>query len=70
MANFGRFLYREIVGTFAENVNYALKSSYVLILLESAPSISDNLADENSKELSAEHIAEKLKDSSYFIIAE
>ena len=57
-------------GTIAENVNYALKSSYVLILLESAPSISDNLADENSKELSAEHIAEKLKASTYFIIAE
>lgn len=57
-------------GTIAENVNYALKSSYVLILLESVPSISDNLADENSKELSAEHIAEKLKDSTYFIIAE
>ena len=57
-------------GTIAENVNYALKSSYVLILLESTPSISDNLADENNKELSAELIAEKLKVSTYFIIAE
>ena len=56
-------------GTIAENVNYALKSSYVLIMLESMPNISDNLEDESRKKLSSESIAEKLKDSTYFIIA-
>ena len=56
-------------GTIAENVNYALKSSYVLIMLESMPNISDNLEDESRKKLSSEAIAEKLKDSTYFIIA-
>ena len=57
-------------GTIAENVNYALKSSYVLILLESLPEISDKLADENSSEMPSDKIAEKLQNSTYFIIAQ
>lgn len=57
-------------GTIAENVNYALKSSYVLILLESLPEISDKLADENTRELPSDKIAEKLQNSTYFIIAQ
>ena len=56
-------------GTIAENVNYALKSSYILILLESNPSISDNLTDENRQDITSESIAERLKESTYFIIA-
>ena len=57
-------------GTIAENVNYALKSSYVLILLESLPEISDKLMDENSSEMPSDKIAEKLQNSTYFIIAQ
>ena len=57
-------------GTIAENVNYALKSSYVLILLESLPEISDKLMDENSSEMPSNKIAEKLQNSTYFIIAQ
>ena len=57
-------------GTIAENVNYALKSSYVLILLESLPEISDRLMDENSSEMPSDKIAERLQNSTYFIIAQ
>ena len=57
-------------GTIAENVNYALKSSYVLILLESLPEISDKLMDENSSEMPSDKIAERLQNSTYFIIAQ
>ena len=57
-------------GTIAENVNYALKSSYVLILLESLPEISDKLVDENTSEMPSYKIAERLQNSTYFIIAQ
>ena len=57
-------------GTIAENVNYALKSSYVLILLESLPEISNKLMDENSSEMPSYKIAERLQNSTYFIIAQ
>ncbi len=34
----------ETTGTLAQNVNYAVKSSYILPLLESVPGLSDELA--------------------------
>jgi hypothetical protein len=46
-------------GALPENVNYAVKSSFLLSFLESAPEVSAELKDVNSKEIKFEEVVER-----------
>ena len=43
-------------GALPENVNYAVKSSYLLSFLESVPEVSAKLKEANSKEMKFEDV--------------
>ena len=59
----------EITGNLPENVNYAVKSSFILPFLESIPElpIADN-QDDNKQQLDRAAIIEKAKDSVVLIL--
>jgi S1-C subfamily serine protease len=56
-------------GTLPENVNYAVKGSYLLSFLESVPAIGAQLQEPTKQELSAENIAALIQNASVRIIA-
>jgi TPR repeat protein len=60
----------ELTGSLPQNVNYALKSSFVLALLESVGDISNEMPDLHTKnKLSFENIVDKVRNSVVLILA-
>jgi S1-C subfamily serine protease len=55
-------------GTLPENVNYAVKSSFLLGFLESAPEVSAKLEEANSKEIKFEEVVEKAKQAAVLVL--
>jgi serine protease Do len=55
-------------GALPENVNYAVKSSYLLSFLESVPEVSAKLKEANGKEIKFEEVVEKAKQSAVLVL--
>jgi len=51
-----------------ENVNYAVKSGYLLSFLESVPEVSAKLKEANGKEIKFEEVVEKAKQSAVLVL--
>ncbi len=59
----------ETTGTLAQNVNYAVKSAYILPLLESVPGLSDELAATTKKSsLSAEAAIARAEKATFLLV--
>jgi S1-C subfamily serine protease len=55
-------------GTLAQNVNYAVKSSYLLSFLEAVPEVNSGMLDANAKEQKFEAVVEGVKKATVLII--
>ena len=55
-------------GSLPENVNYAVKSSYLLSFLESVPDVSVKLKEANGKEIKFEEVVEKAKQAAVLVL--
>jgi S1-C subfamily serine protease len=55
-------------GALPENVNYAVKSGYLLSFLESVPEVSAKLKEANGKEIKFEEVVEKAKQSAVLVL--
>ena len=55
-------------GQLPENVNYAVKSSFLLGFLESVPEVSAKLKEPNTKDLKFEDVAEKAKEAAVLVL--
>ena len=55
-------------GALPENVNYAVKSGYLLSFLESVPEVSAKLKDANTKEIKFEEVVEKAKQAAVLVL--
>jgi hypothetical protein len=55
-------------GALPENVNYAVKSSYLLSFLESVPEVSAKLIEANGKEIKFEEVVEKAKQAAVLVL--
>ena len=55
-------------GTLAENVNYAVKSSYLLSFLESVPAIADKLKEPNVKERKFEDVVKDTEKATVLVL--
>ncbi len=55
-------------GALPENVKYAVKSSFLLSFLESAPEISAKLKEPNSKKVGFEEVVEKAKQAAVLVV--
>jgi hypothetical protein len=55
-------------GALPENVNYAVKSSYLLSFLESVPEVSAKLKEVNGKEIKFEEVVEKAKQAAVLVL--
>jgi hypothetical protein len=55
-------------GALPENVNYAVKSSYLLSFLESVPEVSAKLKEANGKEIKFEEVVEKAKQAAVLVL--
>jgi hypothetical protein len=51
-----------------ENVNYAVKSGYLLSFLESVPEVYAKLKDANTKEIKFEEVVEKTKQAAVLVL--
>ncbi len=58
----------ESSGALAQNVNYAIKSSYLLSFLESVPEAAEGITDAKSDEQKFESIVDEIKQASVLII--
>ena len=58
----------ESSGTLAQNVNYAVKSSYLLGFLESVPEASAGMPDAKSNEQKFEAVVDDVKKATVLII--
>lgn len=56
-------------GTLPENVNYAIKSSYLLSFLESVPEISAKLKEPNTKEMKFENVVKAAEQAAVLVLA-
>ena len=56
-------------GSLPENVNYAVKGSYLLSFLESLPEVSASLKEPNTKWITFEKIAERAKRAAALVLA-
>jgi hypothetical protein len=52
-----------------ENVNYAVKSSYALLLLESMPDVSAKLKKPQTKERKVEDVAKQVQQATAMVVA-
>ena len=57
-----------ITGQLPENVNYAVKSSFVLSFLESVPEITTKLKESNSKDTTFKEVAEHTKEATALVL--
>ncbi len=55
-------------GALPENVNYAIKSSFLLSFLESAPEVSAKLKEPNSKKIEFEEVVEKARQAAVLVV--
>ena len=55
-------------GALPENVNYAVKSSYLLSFLESVPDVSAKLKEANGKEIKFETVVEQAKQAAVLVL--
>ena len=55
-------------GTLAENVNYAVKSSYLLSFLESVPAVAAKLKEPNAKERKFEEVMKDAQQATVLIL--
>ena len=55
-------------GALPENVNYAVKSSYLLSFLESVPEVSAKLKEANTKEIKFEEVVERAKQAAVLVL--
>jgi TPR repeat protein len=56
-------------GTLPQNVNYAVKSSYALLLLESLPDVSAKLKKPQTKERKVEDVAKQVQQATAMVVA-
>ncbi len=57
-----------VSGSLPENVNYAIKSSFLLGFLESVPAVADKLKEPNAKDLKPEEVAEEAKEAAALVL--
>jgi S1-C subfamily serine protease len=55
-------------GSLPENVNYAVKSSFLLSFLESVPEVSAKLKDPNTKELKFEDVVKQAEEAAVLVL--
>ncbi len=55
-------------GTLAGNVNYAVKSSYLLSFLESVPAVTAKLKEPNTKARKFEGVAKEVQQATVLIL--
>ena len=55
-------------GSLPENVNYAVKSSYLLSFLESVPEVSARLKDANGKEMKFEEVVKSAEQAAVLVL--
>ena len=55
-------------GSLPENVNYAVKSGYLLSFLESVPDVSAKLKEANGKEIKFEEVVERAKQAAVLVL--
>ena len=55
-------------GALPENVNYAIKSSYLLSFLESVPEVSAKLKDSNTKEMKFEDVVKAAEQAAVLVL--
>ena len=55
-------------GSLPENVNYAVKSSFLLSFLESVPAISAKLKPANTKEEKFEDVVKSAQDAAVLVL--
>ena len=55
-------------GALPENVNYAVKSGYLLSFLESVPDVAAKLKEANGKEIKFEEVVEQAKQSAVLVL--
>ena len=55
-------------GALPENVNYAVKSSYLLSFLESVPEVSAKLKEPNSKEKKFEEVVKEAEQAAVLVL--
>ena len=58
-----------ISGSLPENVNYAVKSPYALLLLESVPELSARLKEPNTRERKLEELVKQAQSATALVIA-
>ena len=56
-------------GALPENVNYAVKSSYLLGFLESVPEVSAKLKEPNAKEMKFEDVVRTAEQAAVLVLA-
>ena len=55
-------------GTLPENVNYAVKSSYLLSFLESVPEVAAKLKEPNANEKKFEEVVKEAEQSAVLVL--
>ena len=55
-------------GALPENVNYAVKSSYLLSFLESVPEVSAKLKEPNTKERKFEEVVKSAEQAAVLVL--
>jgi hypothetical protein len=55
-------------GALPENVNYAVKSSFLLSFLESVPDVSDKLKMPNTKDEKFEDVVKSAQDAAVLVL--
>ena len=55
-------------GALPENVNYAIKSSYLLSFLESGPEVSAKLKEPNTKERKFEDVVKDVEQAAVLVL--
>ena len=55
-------------GALPENVNYAVKSSYLLSFLESVPEVSARLKDANGKDMKFEDVVKSAEQAAVLVL--
>jgi hypothetical protein len=55
-------------GSLPENVNYAVKSSYLLSFLESVPEVAAKLKEANTKEKKFEDVVKEAEQSAVLVL--
>ena len=58
----------QFVGSLPENVNYAVKSSYLLSFLESVPEVSAKLKEPNIKEMKFEDVVKSAEQAAVLVL--